>query len=393
MQCGTYHHSTNMSFELMNKKMSDFANIGIHDLLYFNLFEYGQNVTWPLPENTNGPDKNTWQNASEFLWFYLNDSISYNYKYEKVGEWQYGILLDPDPKTLWGQWLINQSIKRIEIFGNNFNGISIDRQDHTREYNYNYSDDLSLCINNEKTQYIECKSLLTSWKNFAVKLTDIIHNNTNMSNNDDYNPIITHNYAGGFRMDLNMISDIIFSEFYDVSAMGLSSMMKPSILWTYSNTELQNDGIHQYFQKSLYLNVALMAPCIGNDHSILPDSNIQIYYNMYGKLFKMLRGAIWWLQPQTVNIIDNPINGPLINPYIKMDDNDMINQLIIVLVLGDMKNNQSINVNVVGMNKLNECQYVTPSDNNNWKQLIITNNTIVNNIKLNYGCAVVKCVP
>eukprot|EP01084_Bolivina_argentea_P102445 183524_1 len=392
MNCGTYHHSTNLSFQMLNEKLINMKNIGIYDLFYFNVFEYGQNVKWPLDKNTNGPNKNTWKNASEFLWFYLNNSLAMNSKYEPVGEWQNGILLDPNPDTLWGKWLLNQTLGRVEIFGENFQGFSFDRQDHTREYNYNSSDEKSLCFNNGKKSYVECKSLLTSWKDLAKQITNVIHNGSYVKNEG----VITLNMNGGMRMDLNMLSDITFSEGYDVNGIGFASLMRPAILWTYNSNELIGVGTHVYFQRSLYMKVNLMAPCIGNDHSILPDSNIQKYYNMYGNLFKQLRGTIWWLNVDTVEIIFNDKyedNMPLINSFVKSGYTNVVNEFIFVLVLGDMNVTQVVDIEITGVNKISNCSYITPNNNQNWKPLMLSNNTIVNNITLEYGCAVVKCLP
>ena len=397
-QCGSYHRSTNISIQMINQSLADFKEIGIIDTQYFNLFEYGQNVTWPLPLNTSKQNQDpAFKNSSIFLWFYLNDSLALNHHNEHTIEWQNGVLLDPDPNNLWGKWLINQTIERINIFGSNFQGISIDRQDHTRQYNYNHSDDLSLCINQDtKKNYVECKSLFTSWKKLAVIITDIIHNGS-MKDNPDYNPIIANNYYYSARMDLNMISDIIFSEGRDVTAVGLSSMMKPSILWTDSIYELKDFGVHEYFQKSLYLNVGLMAPCIGNDHSIQPNQYYQIFYNMYANLFKILRGSYWWLNVDTVDIIyydNDPYYKPLINSFIKTNDDEgeMINELIFVLVLGDMNIDQIVNVNITGINGVNGCEYITPNNNHNWMELKINNNSVINNIILQFACALVKCI-
>ena len=292
----------------------------------------------------------------------------------------------------------------MQLFNNSFQGISIDRQDHTREYNYNISSNVSLCLASDNSKYIECTLMLISYKSMAKLLTNVIHNSTYTQQLLHSNPIITENYYGSSRVDLNIISDVIFSEGYDVNALGLSSLMRPAILWTYNTNELfsisdnnnnnnsKEYSPHIYFQRNLYLNVGLMAPCIGNDHSILPNTTAQYYYNMYGNLFKVLRGTVWWLQSNTIEIMyqEEQSKQPLMNSFINQESNE----LIFVFVLGNMNmTNEMININVTGAeNQVTSCQYINPNQNQDWKTLTIVNKTVVNNIMLAYGCALVKCV-
>eukprot|EP01084_Bolivina_argentea_P222765 377009_1 len=383
MQCGNYKHGQMVSRLMINnhyKNMKLYNNITT--LAYFNLFCFGQNIIWPLDKNINY-NKSDWKNSSIFLWEHLNDSAMLDaHGNIQHSNWQGNIMLDPEMLS-WKTFLINQTKEHLISFENNvFNGISIDRLDHTTLYNFARDDGIAWCNQ-------PCASQLIAFKHTFKEIGDIIHRN-----NSDL--IITTNYQTR-RMDMLIASDMIFSERSDtipamVNAIGLSSMGLPSVLWVYSSTEILNytdGGPHNYFQQRLYMNVNLMAPVIGNDHSIKPDENVQIYYKLYGDLFRVLRGVQWWLKANTVEVInDYNDNGKgLINSFRK----NMNNNIIIVIVLGDW-NNKQIDINITG-SKVTECESVNVESDGKWTKLNVNDDRVVNVTNIMYGCAVIQCIP
>ena len=256
-------------------------------------------------------------------------------------------------------------------------------------YNHGRDDGISWCD-------APCASQLIAWKSTAKMIGDLIHNKGNL--------YLTNNYQTA-RMDLLLASDGIFSEAAyawnsdgnglkgggnknHLNAVGLSSMGMPAIMWVYSSDEILKDvdGPHQYFQQRLYMNVNLMAPVYGADHSIAPDPNVQVYYKMYGEMFKVLRGTIWWLDPDTVEIINS--NGDdqiLINSFRKnLNDN-----IVIVIALGEW-NTTSIDLNITGTT-VHACQSMNVESNGKWIQLNVDQNRVVNVTNIVYGCSVIEC--
>ena len=55
-----------------------------------------------------------------------------------------------------------------------------------------------------------------------------------------------------------------------------------------------------YFQRHLYLGAFPTAPFPGNDHTILPEPQVDQYYLDYGPLLDVMRGKKWVLEPHCV---------------------------------------------------------------------------------------------
>ena len=161
-------------------------------------------------------------------------------------------------------------------------------------------------------------------------------------------------------------------------------------MWVYDASEILNDinGPHTYFQERLLMNVNLMAPVFGADHSIEPNQTVQIYYNQYGPLFKALRGTTWWLQSQTVEIIDENDNEMVINSFLK----NVNGNIVIVLALGNWNITQTA-LNVTG-SQVESCKSLNVKNNGKWVELNVDqDHRRVNITEIAYGCAVVSCVP
>eukprot|EP01084_Bolivina_argentea_P159827 278349_1 len=278
------------------------SQIGITTVSYYNLFEWGEFVKWPIDISNVNISDNIWLNSTLYLNVYMNDSVVLDAKGNSIHEGPYqGIVLDPGVDSYYNR-LINQTYEHIYSFDDKFYGLGIDRQDWTVHYNYRRGDGYSYCTNS-KGIWTECASLLLSWKRIAKAVGHIVHNEYTKNN-----AIITTNYQKQ-RMELLEITDVMFTEQSNlqyVNSNGLSSMAMHCIEWTYNSTEVlvKYGGPHLYFQERLYMNVHPMAPVIGADHSIYPNSTVQEYYNAYNLLFRALRGVTWWLLEDTIDIIE-----------------------------------------------------------------------------------------
>ena len=308
----------------------------------------------------------------------MNNSLLFDASGKIEYTWQNAIVLDPGTEP-YKEFLINQTKEHLTSL-TMFNGLSVDRVDHTILFNFGRDDGISWCGQ-------PCASMLIAWKRLMKEISELIHGDINTS--QDRSLIITTNYQTS-RMDLLLGSDGIFTEKSDKShlvSVGLSSMGMASIMWVYNPDEILKDvnGPHVYFQERLFMNVQLMAPVYGADHSIVPDSSVQVYYNQYGPLFKALRGSIWWLSDNTVDIMDNNEAGLLVNSFLKNKNGN----IVIVLALGDWNVTQ-VSVNVTG-SEVGTCQSLNVKSDGKWTDVTVIDNRIVNETNLAYGCSVIEC--
>lgn len=394
--CGpSFKHGEESTRDRIASHYYNMSKIGITTVSYFNLFEWGEFVKWPLMNIPKNVSNDIWLNSSLYLAMYMNDSVVLDINGNDIHEGPYqGIVLDPGVKS-YQNILVNQTTEHIISFGDQFYGLGIDRQDWTTKMNYRRGDNITLCKSKDGKSWIECASLLLSWLEIAEKVSDIVHNQ--YTKND---AIITTNYQKQ-RVELLLATDIMFSEQSDLQQLnsyGLSTMAMHCIEWTYNSTEVlvKYGGPHLYFQERLYMNVHSMAPIIGADHSIYPNMTAQKYYNDYNLLFRALRGKSWWLLPETVEIVDNnnPFN-PFINSFV---DNENENKIVIVAVMGYNQTEAIVNIdiNVVGINSeqtnktLTECMTIYPGQQQ-WDNGIIVDKQVFT-LPLKFGCAVAQCL-
>ena len=391
--CGEhFHHGEMATREKVASHYKNMSNIGITALSYFNLFEWGANVTWPLKIDVKNISHNAWLNSSIYLSLYMNDSVVFDSNGNTIYEGSYnGLVLDPWVDSYYNQ-IVNQTYEHIYSFGDQFYGLGIDRQDWTTYFNYRRYDNYSLCPGN-----IECSSLLLSWKKLARQVGIIVHEKYTKNT-----AIISTNYKRQ-RMDLLIISDVIFTEESDMTHLlsnGLSSMAIPCIEWTYNSNEVltQYGGPHRYFQNRLFLNILSMAPVLGADHSITPNNTVQYYYNEYNLSFRVLRGTSWWLQADTAELICDDSNNnknecPIMNSFIS---NENSNEIFIVLVLGFnlTESVNVVNVSVTGVESVEKCDTLYPGQDG-WNTAMVEHETKlysnVVQVPLKYGCGIAHC--
>ena len=124
--------------------------------------------------------------------------------------------------------------------------------------------------------------------------------------------VILSNQINTFRIDSLRYFDGIFTETNSdprfthaaaVAAAGLLSIgSMPAIVWTNSNDEVQT---HTWHQQHLLFGVQPMSPYLGNDHSVLPGSSTDQFYDIYAPLYALMRGSSWWLKG-TISVVTFP---------------------------------------------------------------------------------------
>jgi hypothetical protein len=193
------------------------AEIGIAlPLSYFNLFEVGQNVEWPLPAVPPGCEKDVltrretslagaltpemcWNDSSVLIASQLADAVYIGSSAKKVPSysWQNAILLDPGVVS-YRSFLANQAKLHTTLLGKAFKGVVVDRTDHTTLFSFGRDDGLAWCGT-------PCASMLLAWDGAAAEVAAAIHGAKGDS-------LVLINYSGGGRVELLRHADGIFSE-------------------------------------------------------------------------------------------------------------------------------------------------------------------------------------
>ncbi len=275
---------------------------GFHVLSYFNVTEFGANITDPAPKSSGATDQDLWRNADDFLYRKLSeailhvpgavtqDKLAFYPKSRPNGPyytWGNGIIMDPG-EPAYQDFLLKQAKTHIEKIPD-AEGICIDRMDWLRMYNEQRDDGVSW-FGNQPT-----RSLLLSWHSLLNQLGPLMHASGKV--------IFINNHDK--RIDLLRQTDGYFDEFtYGGSPLNLTAMMgvrRPVLGWTSEEQNLKPDP-DAFFQRYLYLGVYPMAPFPGNDHSLLPSDWVDRQYLDYGPLLEVLKGKKWVLEPHCIAV-------------------------------------------------------------------------------------------
>jgi hypothetical protein len=277
---------------------------GFHVLSYFNVTEFGAEITDPAPARKASSEEDLWRSADDFLYYRLGDAIlhvpkavpkeqlSFYPRSRPNGPyftWGNGIIMDPG-EPVYQEFLLDQARKHIELIPDAA-GICIDRMDWLRMYNEERDDSLSW-FGNQPT-----RSLLLSWRSLMDQLGPLMHGAGKV--------IYINNHDK--RIDLLDHTDGYFDEFtYGGSPLNLTALMgirRPVLGWTSEEKNLRPDA-DAFFQRYLHLGVYPMAPFPGNDHSLLPGEWVDRQYLDYGPLLNLLKGKKWVLEPHCAEVAD-----------------------------------------------------------------------------------------
>lgn len=308
-------------------------------LSYFNLFEFGQNVQWPLPPpvqgctagGANAAKPQCWSNSSVLLSSQLADAVLTDVASgAPIYTWQNAILLDPGIQS-YKSFLVAQAKQHSDILGTAFRGVVIDRTDHTTMYSHLRDDNETWCG-------AACASMLRAWLATAADVSEAIHSGSAAAggHGEEDEKLILINYSGGTRAELLTSADGIFSEAGDqiLNSIGLSAVAMPAIAWTYPRSSLDD----AYMQRHLRMGVMPMAPVYGADHSLSDaDAAVDKLFWDYGPLFRSLRSTDWYLDRSAViSLVPGPnAGGPLHNVFQTTTPRSSEAPFFVVLALAD----------------------------------------------------------
>jgi len=296
----TRYGGGNTSVRAMRTYGASMKRQGFHVLSYFNVTEFGAEVTDPAPPRKAARDEDLWKSADDFLYYKLADAILHVpagvthdmlafYPRSRSGgpyyTWGNGVIMDPG-EPVYQAFLLEQAGKHITMIPD-AEGICIDRMDWLRMYNEERDDSLSW-FGNRPT-----RSLIVSWKSLLDRLGPMMH--------ESGQAIYVNNHDK--RIDLLRQTDGFFDEFtYAGSPLNLTALMgvrRPVLGWTSEEKNLRPDP-DAFFQRYLHLGVFPMAPFPANDHSLRPSAWVDRQYLDYGPLLSLMKGKKWVLEPRCI---------------------------------------------------------------------------------------------
>ncbi|MEW6741248.1 MAG: NPCBM/NEW2 domain-containing protein [Planctomycetota bacterium] len=278
---GRYGQTSLAQMEAYSRRMRE---AGFYVLNYFNVTEFGGNLTFPAPPRRTSSAQDLWKDGNDFLYATFPNAI----------------LRNPEPRWTWGRalvmdcgdppyrnFLLEQARRHIEKLPSS-DGICIDRTDWLVQMNPLADDGLSWIDSPQR-------SLCQSWLSLLSRLGPLMHEAGKVIY---VNPLY-------HRLDLMREVDGIYDEFghegHNLNASTFLALQKPVICWTPSEQALEPDP-DAYFQRHLYMGAFVTAPFAANDHTITPSPHAEALYLAYGELFNALRGRQWVLLPRAVQM-------------------------------------------------------------------------------------------
>ena len=267
------------SIRQMSAYSTDMRAQGFHVLNYFNVTEFGANITYPAPPAKNENDPILWKDPNDFLHDRLEDAVLKTPA--PIWTWGKGVIMDCGDPTYRG-FLLEQAKRHVEKLPDS-SGICIDRMDWLTRYNPN-ADDGATWIDGP------CRHLRRSWISLMEELGPTFH---------DAGKVIFGNDMDR-RLELMRHVDGFYDEHgyfpYNLNTSSFLALRKPLVCWTSDENPFGADP-DEYFQRHLYMGAFPTVPFLGNDHSVLPSKANERLYLDYGPLLNALRGRTWLLKP------------------------------------------------------------------------------------------------
>jgi hypothetical protein len=259
---------------------------GFHVLNYFNVTEFGERVSWPLPAPPEGAASGDWHDSSRFLRSHFPEAVLLLPEGKPIFTWGDAVVMDPG-EPAYRDFLLDQARRHLAKFPES-DGLCIDRMDWLRLYNQNRDDGMSWYGNRP------ARSLVRSWHDIMSRLAPDVHAAGKL--------LFVNNHVK--RADVLRAIDGIFDEHDFPASLNTTAVLgvrRPVLGWTSEEANLRA-GADAYFQRHLHMGVYPMAPFPGNDHSITPGEWVDRQYLDYGPLMDAMRGRKWVLTPHAVTV-------------------------------------------------------------------------------------------
>ena len=268
------------------RQLNDYAKYmasnGFHVLSYFNITEYGREMTAREIPADRAEDPNLWQDAEAYLAMKLTTANQKPNTPAIDRSNCYGAyVVDPgDPVYL--QFVVEQAERHVRMLPDT-SGVCIDRLDHIGKCNANAP--ATTYANNR----FAGRPLMVSFHLAMEKIAPIFHN---------AGKVMFSNPVGTYRVDVFRYLDGVYDEYRNARNINRDAWMcvrKPMTIW---NAPKDDEG----FQEALYLAAFPTAPFPGNNHTVGPDPKLERWYLDYGPLLNAIRGKRWVLLPHVIAV-------------------------------------------------------------------------------------------
>ncbi|MCZ7544940.1 MAG: hypothetical protein M5R40_16090 [Anaerolineae bacterium] len=263
---------------------------GFYVLGYFNVTEFGRDITFPPPPRKAETDGDLWKDANDYLHNVLADAVLYDAHGERdkhIRSWVGCVAMDCG-EPIYQNFLIEQARKHVDLLPD-CSGIAIDRMDWTLLYNDRRDDHVSWV--NDKAVF----SGIVGWHRLLDQIGAIMHRAGKVIYCNPMNR----------RIDLLEHADGVWDEHgqhaHSLNLCAFLSLYKPFVTWTWQMNEFSGDP-DAYIQRHLHLGAQLMVPFPGNDHSVELDEFTRKCYLDYGPLFEGIRRKRWVLRPHVISV-------------------------------------------------------------------------------------------
>jgi hypothetical protein len=249
--------------------------------------EFGAKPGTPAGVDPRLGPADQWRNGNNFLYHVIPDGVFRLRTGETIPSWEGSIVVDCAAPR-YHAFLLDQARRHVAGLPDSA-GISIDRLDWLRLYNFQADDGVSWIRGRP------CRSLYSSWAGLMAEMGPLFHG---------AGKVIYVNLLVN-RTELLRQADAVYDEHgdwpWEVNGLALQCVRRTCVTWTHGEKDLGPDP-DAFFQRYLHLGVFPTAPVPGNDHAILPSPSADRWYLDYGPLLRALRGRTWALTPHAVDV-------------------------------------------------------------------------------------------
>lgn len=290
------------SYRAMNDCAQRLRDAGFTHLSYFNIGEFGSNMTGSETINHALSADTLWTDPESFLQGKIADGLWRDeHGAPSLGGWSHAYIMDPGAPD-YQAYLLEQARRHLEKIPSS-EGIAIDRmwwavslnEKGARSVNYGADDGIGWYDGRAGRHFS------VSWNAALLKIAALMHG---------AGKVVFSNPCMAYRLDLERYIDGFYDEawpsngkraFSSLNGLAFLALHKPAILWTLNASWIKDDP-DAFFQRQLFLGVYPTAPYPENDHSLQPDAFVDEMYTAYGPLMNALRGKRWVLAPHAIEV-------------------------------------------------------------------------------------------
>ena len=278
-----------VSYRSMNDCYREGSTHGFYSLGYFNVTEFGSQISGPAAVRKDLVEKDWWTDANTYLFRRMPDAVVGP---NMIPSWSGSVVMDPGVAS-FQRHLLEQAQRQVEKLPAGA-GIAIDEMIWLSRVNFAPgADDGAGCYEGGRPGRL----LGLGWIDLLGKLGPLMHRAGKV--------IFVNCCLNGHRLDYMRDVDGFYDEYgdlgYSLNGSSLLALRKPALMWTHSADAIRPDS-DSYFQRHLYMGAFPTAPFPGNDHTVTPDPAVDRLYLDYGPLLDAIRGKKWVLAPHCVEV-------------------------------------------------------------------------------------------